>query len=209
MGEHFFSQIFWGNTVQAYCMFGGIILLGLIFKRIVSRFLSRLLFKFFQKFADEVRIETFVALLLKPIEFFISVSSLYLAINQLKHPLGVVIFHYKKGKLTEEFSLGELLDKVFLFLIILSLFWIILRMIDFVAHVLMHKASKSENKADDQLVPFLKELLKFVVYFIGFFVLLGYVFEVNALSLITGLGIGGIAIGGIAFILKNRLLLLL
>ncbi|MDQ7948699.1 MAG: mechanosensitive ion channel family protein [Pedobacter sp.] len=28
----------------------------------------------------------------------------------------------------------------------------------------------------------------------GFFVLLGYVFEVNALSLITGLGIGGIAI---------------
>lgn len=188
------NQVFWGNTLHAYAMFGGIILLGLLFKRIVSRFLSRLLFKLFKKFADEVRIETFVGLLLKPFEFFISVSSLYLAINQLKHPLEVVVFQYHKAKILESFTLGELLDKVFLFLIILSIFWIFLRIIDFVAHVLMYKAAKTDNKADDQLVPFLKELFKFVVYFIGFFVLLGYVFEVNALSLITGLGIGGIAI---------------
>jgi len=194
MDSQFFEQIFWGNTLRAYFMFGGIILLGLLFKRIVSRFLSQLLFKLFKKFADEVRIETFVALLLKPIEFFISVSSLYLAINQLKHPLEVIIFHYTKAKVVEGFTLGELLDKIFLFLIILSVFWIFLRIIDFVAHVFMCKAAKSENRADDQLVPFLKELFKFIVYFIGFFVLLGYVFEVNALSLITGLGIGGIAI---------------
>jgi len=194
MDNSFFEQVFWGNTLRAYCMFGGIILLGLLFKRIVSRFLSQLLFKLFKKFADEVRIETFIALLLKPFEFFISVSSLYLAINQLKHPLEVVIFTYKKAKITEIFTLGEFLDKLFLFFIILSIFWIFLRIIDFIAHVFMYKAAKSDNKADDQLVPFLKELFKFIVYFIGFFVLLGYVFEVNALSLITGLGIGGIAI---------------
>ncbi|RZK41608.1 MAG: mechanosensitive ion channel family protein [Pedobacter sp.] len=175
-------------------MFGVIILLGLFFKRIVSRFLSKLLFKLFKKFAEDVRLETFVALLLKPFEFFITVFSLFLAVNQLKHPLGVVVYTYKKAKLVEVFTLGEFLDKVFLFLIILSVFWIFLRIIDFVAHVLMYKAARSENKADDQLVPFLKELFKFIVYFIGFFVLLGYVFEVNALSLITGLGIGGIAI---------------
>ncbi len=187
MDHQFFEQVFWGNTLQTYFRFGGIILLGLLFKRIVSRFLSQLLFKLFKKFADEVRIETFVGLLLKPIEFFISVSSLYLAIE-------VVVFRYTKAKVVEGFTLGELLDKVFLFLIILSIFWIFLRIIDFVAHVFMYKAAKSENKADDQLVPFLKELFKFIIYFIGFFVLLGYVFEVNALSLITGLGIGGIAI---------------
>lgn len=81
-----------------------------------------------------------------------------------------------------------------MFLIILSVFWIVLRIIDFIAHVLLVRAAKTKNKSDDQLVPFLKELLKFLVCFIGFFVLLGYVFEVNAVSLITGLGIGGIAI---------------
>lgn len=198
MTNQFFEQEFWGNTILAYCLFVGIILLGLLFKRIVSRFFSRLLFNLFKKFADEVKIETFVALLLKPFEFFISLASLYLAIKQLQHPFEVGIFSYTKQidkiKVKEVFTLGELADKIFLFLLILSFFWIILRIIDFVAHVLMYKAFKSENKADDQLVPFLKELFKFIVYFIGFFVLLGYVFEVNALSLITGLGIGGIAI---------------
>ena len=198
MDHHFFEQEIWGNTVRAYFMFAAIILVGLLLKRFVSRVASQLLFKLFKKFADEVKIDTFIALLLKPFEFFITVATLYLAINQLKHPLEIAVLHYHKvdgkSKVLEAFTLGELLDKIFLFLIILSFFWIILRIIDFVAHVFMYRAAKSENKADDQLVPFLKELFKFIIYFIGFFVLLGYVFEVNALSLITGLGIGGIAI---------------
>lgn len=198
MNQAFFQQEFWGNTIAQYCFFGGIILLGLLLKRAVSRLFSQLLFKVFKRFADEVQADTFIALLLKPIEFFISLATLYLAINQLAHPLNVIIYRYTKMadkvKTIETVTIGGLLDKVFLFLIILSVFWIILRIIDFIAHVWMHRAAKTNNKADDQLVPFLKELLKFIIVFIGFFVLLGYVFEVNAVSLITGLGIGGIAI---------------
>ncbi len=194
MEVNFFEQIFWGNTIRQYLFFAGIIILGLLFKRIVSRLLSKLTFKLFKKFADEVNSETFIALLLKPIEFFISLATLYIAVNQLKHPLDVAFFRYKKNKINEVFTIGEFIDKIFLFLIILSVFWIVLRIIDFIAHVLLVRAAKTKNKADDQLVPFIKELLKFIIAFIGFFVLLGYVFEVNAVSLITGLGIGGIAI---------------
>lgn len=198
MDTSFFEEIFWGNTIKQYVLFGVIILLGLIFKRIISRLLSRLTFKLFKKFADEVNSETFIALLLKPIEFFISMVTLYTAINQLKHPLDVTLVNYKKEinkvKVNEAFTIGEFVDKIFLFLILLSIFWIVLRIIDFVTHVLLVRAAKTKNKADDQLVPFIKELLKFVIIFIGFFVMLGYVFEVNAVSLITGLGIGGIAI---------------
>lgn len=198
MEINFFDQVFWGNTVKQYALFVSIIIIGLLFKRIVSRLLSRLTFKLFKKFADEVNSETFIALLLKPIEFFISLVSIYIAINQLTHPLDVAFYHYDKivdkVKIKEAFTIGEFIDKIFLFLILLSIFWIALRIIDFIAHVLLVRAAKTKNKADDQLVPFLKELLKFIVAFIGFFVLLGYVFEVNAVSLITGLGIGGIAI---------------
>ncbi len=198
MDTSFFEQVFWGNTLQQYCWFAAILLLGLLFRRLVSRTLSRLLFRLFQKFADEVRMDTFIALLLKPFEFFISIASIYLAVNRLHHPLELTAFHYHKVvnqvKTRHAFSIGELLDKVFLFLIILSFFWIILRIIDFIAHVFMHRAGKTADKTDDQLIPFLKELFKFIVCFFAFFVLLGYVFEVNALSLITGLGIGGIAI---------------
>ncbi len=198
MNMQIFKHEFWGNNVLQYCLFVVIILLGQLLKRIISSFFSRLLFKAIQKFADDVRVETFVALLLKPIEFFLSLCTFYLAINQLKHPLEVVIWHYikiaDKIKVKEGFTFGELIDKAFFFLIILSVFWIILRIIDFIAFVWMHRASKSGSKADEQLIPFLKELLKIIVAFVGFFALLGYVFEVNAVSLITGLGIGGIAI---------------
>ncbi|MGQ7853457.1 mechanosensitive ion channel family protein [Pedobacter sp. WC2501] len=194
----FFDQVFWGNTVKAYFLLGGILFLGLIFKRIVSKLLSKLLFRLFKNFSNQSHDEAFVGLLLKPIEVFILLTTLYLSINQLKHPLEVAVFHYSKliGKFKEliPVTIGDCIDRIFLFGIILSVFWIILRIIDFISHVWLYKASLTENKADDQLVPFLKELLKTVVIFIGFFTLLGFVFEVNVLTLITGLGIGGIAI---------------
>ncbi|WEK19360.1 MAG: mechanosensitive ion channel [Candidatus Pedobacter colombiensis] len=192
MDNQFFEQIFWGNTVKQYCFFVGIILLGLLFKRLVSRLISFFLFKIFKKFAEEVNGDTFTALLVKPIESFISFCTFYLAVNNLTHPLDIVLWHRSKTKLGV--TVGDCLDKVFLFLIILSVFWIILRIIDFIAFVLKHKASITNNRADDQLVPFLKELTKTLVCFLGFFVLLGFVFEINVLTLITGLGIGGIAI---------------
>ncbi|TCD02346.1 mechanosensitive ion channel family protein [Pedobacter frigidisoli] len=194
----FFDQIFWGNTVKAYFLFGGILLVGLIFKKLVSKLLSKLLFTLFKGFSQQSHDDTFVSLLLKPIEVFMLLATLYLSINQLKHPLEVAVFHYSKivGKIKEAIpvTIGECLDRIFLFMIILSIFWIILRIIDFISHVLLFKASLTESKSDDQLVPFLKELFKTIVVFIGFFTLLGFVFEVNVLTLITGLGIGGIAI---------------
>lgn len=194
----FLEQVFWGNTLKAYMLFGGILFLGLIFKRVVSRLLSKLLFKLFRNFSNQSHDDAFVALLVKPIEVFILLSTIYLSINQLKHPLEVAIFHYNKlvGKVKESIpvSIGDCIDRIFLFMIILSIFWIILRIIDFISHVLLYRASLTDNKSDDQLVPFLKELFKTIVIFIGFFTLLGFVFEVNVLTLITGLGIGGIAI---------------
>lgn len=194
----FFDQVFWGNTVKAYFLFGGILFLGLVFKNIVSKLLSRLLFKLFRNFSNQSHNDAFVALLVKPIEVFILLTTLYLSINQLKHPLEVAVFHYSKliGKVKEliPVTVGDCIDRIFLFGIILSIFWIILRIIDFISHVLLFKASLTNNKSDDQLVPFLKELFKTIVIFIGFFTLLGFVFEVNVLTLITGLGIGGIAI---------------
>lgn len=192
MDNQFFEQIVWGNTVKQYGVFVVVILMGLIFKRLVSRLLSRALFKIFKNFADEVSGETFVALLLKPIESFITFFTVYIAINNLTHPLDLVLWHRAKTKAAV--TIGDCLDKVFLFIIILSVFWIVLRIIDFIAFVLKHKAAATNNRADDQLVPFLKELTKTLICFLGFFVLLGFVFEINVLTLITGLGIGGIAI---------------
>lgn len=190
IAAEFLTKIYFGNTVQSYLWFIGILFFGFIFLRFISKVLSRLLFKLFKKFASEVKGEKFVELLLKPIELLLTVSIIYIAINHLNYPLQETFFSRKNSAVLYI----DIIDKLFLFFVIISFNWIVLRIIDFVALVMAYKASLTESKSDDQLVPFVRELFKILAIIVGVFVVLGMVFEINVLTLITGLGIGGIAI---------------
>ncbi len=190
----FSNQIVLGNTIKSYVLFFGILLLGLILKKLISKYLGRLLFVFFRKLSTEIKVDTFLSLLLKPIEFLITLIILYVAINQLSYPLDMVVFKRTIDKASYTIKIIEVIDKVFLLLIILSSFKIFLRLIDFVSHVFAYRASLTESKTDDQLVPFLRELSKILIVIMGVFVVLGAVFNMNIAAIIAGLGIGGIAI---------------
>jgi MscS family membrane protein len=184
------DQVIWGNPVGNYVWFAGILFFGLILLRVISRGLSQLLFKLFKRFSQEVRGEKFVELMIKPVEFLVLVSTIYSAINRLDYPLHEAMFSRKTFTVTYI----DAIDKIFLFLMIIAFSWVILRLIDFMALVFAYRASLTESKSDDQLVPFIKELVKIITCIISIFVGLGMVFEINVLTLITGLGIGGIAI---------------
>ncbi len=190
IAAEFLTRIYFGNTVESYLWFLGILFFGFIFLRFISKVLSRLLFKLFKKFASEVKGEKFVELLLKPIELLLTVSIIYIAINHLNYPLQETLFNRKNSAILYI----DIIDKLFLFFVIISFNWIVLRIIDFIALVMAFKASLTESKSDDQLVPFVRELFKILAIIVGVFVVLGMVFEINVLTLITGLGIGGIAI---------------
>lgn len=188
--EKLFQQEVFGNTVEQYTWFVGILFFGFIFLRVFSRFFSRLLFKLFKKFSAEVKIDKFVELLVRPIELLLIATIIFWALNQLSFPLHEILFKRKKSEITY----FDVIDKLYLFFVIVSINWIVLRIIDFVALVFAYKASLTDTKSDDQLVLFIRELSKILVIIIGSFVMLGMVFEINVLTLITGLGIGGIAV---------------
>ena len=188
--ENLFKQEVFGNSVEQYAWFIGILLFGFIFLRVFSRFFSRLLFKLFKKFSAEVKIDKFVELLVRPIELLLIATIIFWALNQLSYPLHEILFKRKKSEITY----FDVIDKLYLFFVIVSINWIVLRIIDFVALVFAYKASLTDTKSDDQLVLFIRELSKILVIIIGSFVMLGMVFEINVLTLITGLGIGGIAV---------------
>jgi MscS family membrane protein len=198
MDTGFLNHVVLGNTIKGYLLFLGILLLCLFLKKLFSRLFSHFLLSLFGRFGKELNAAIFLDLLIKPIEFFISLWLIYLAINQLNYPLNEAIFSRKtivnKVEIVNSITLIEVIDKLFLLLMLISLFWIALRIIDFIAHVFAYRASLTESKEDDQLVQFVKELVKITTATIAFFVVLGYVFEINVLTLITGLGIGGIAI---------------
>lgn len=198
MDQQILNQIFWGNSVRNYLFFIGILILGFILKRLVSRLISRFLFSFFQRFSQEVRAEKFLELLLKPIEFLITIIFIYLAINQLDYPLNEVLFRRTslENKVEKVYiiTIIQVVDKLFLLLLIISAFRILLRVIDFIGHVFSYKASLTDSKTDDQMVPFLKELSKIVAIILCVFVVMGAVFNMNVATIVAGLGIGGLAI---------------
>lgn len=184
------DKYYCGNTLLSYLILGGIIVLGLLIKRFLATFLSSTLYKFFRKYSQGISVQHFRDLLVKPVERLITYLIFYTAINQINYPLNEILFKRRKFVITY----GELIDKIFLLLIIWALFKILFKIIDFVAEVFAYKASLTDSKSDDQLVPFLKELTKILTYIIQFFVMLGLVFDVNIPTVLTGFGIGGVAL---------------
>lgn len=194
MDFEFLNQIVLGNTIKSYLLFIGIILFGLILKRLVSKLISKLIFTFFSRFTKEIKVDKFLELLIKPIAFMIMIIVFYLAVNQLSYPLEAVIFKRTINKELYTITIIEVLDKIFLFLMVFSAFRILLRIIDFISQVFEYRASLTESKTDDQLVPFLRELSKIVTIILGVFVVMGAVLNMNVATIIAGLGIGGLAI---------------
>ena len=69
---------FLGNNIEDYAWFVGAIILGLIFKRLISRYLSHLLFRLIKTKDSELGVEKFDKLLTKPISLCVMLSIIYL-----------------------------------------------------------------------------------------------------------------------------------
>src|ERR1700712_1293125 len=121
MDLSFLDHIFWGNTIKGYLLFAGILLLCILLKKLFSRLLSRLLLVLFGRFGKELNAAIFVDLLVKPVEFFISLWLIYLAVNQLNYPLNESIYTRKsivdKVEIIKTIKIIEVVDKLFLLLL--------------------------------------------------------------------------------------------
>ena len=188
METNFLLKELLGNTIENYIWFIGSILLGLIFKRLVSKYLSRLLFKIVRNQKSNVGVDKFDELLIKPIGLCVMLSIIYIGSSYIQYP--------PEWHLASENEIGirMLINKGFSLVFIYSICWILLRMIDFIGLILAKKAEATENKMDDQLIPFIIEIGKILVYILGSFIIMGSIFNVNIAALATGLGIGGVAL---------------
>jgi MscS family membrane protein len=184
----FLQTEYLGNLGTNYIIFVSAIILGLLFKGLISRYLSHSLYKVIGKAEKRVGVDKFDELLTKPIAFFIMLSLIYFGVNQLTFPID-----WKIAPI-EELGVRMILAKGFSLIYIYSIFIIVLRLINFFGIMLQKRAEETENKMDDQLVPFTIEIIKFISYIFVGGIILGEVFGVNATGLITGLGIGGIAL---------------
>ena len=191
------EETIWENTNQSILIFIAAILLGLFFEGIMSRYLSHYLYKIIGKKEKRVGVEKFESLLTKPISFFIMLIIIYIGSSGIKLPEAWPYEKIIDGNIIKDeyvFGIKMILIRGFSLILIYSIFRIFLRMVDYIGLILLKRAEESENKMDDQLVPFAVEIIKFLVWVFAIFTILGNVLGVNMTALVTGLGIGGIAI---------------
>lgn len=185
--KEFLSQKILDNSVEQYAWFFGILLVVFLFKRYISGILGTLIYNFFRKYTKENRVKQFNALIFRPASWFIILLTASFAFRLLKFP--------KAWDVTVvDYDLKTILSKILVTIIAVAFTWVLLRVIDFITIILRDRAELTESKMDDQLVPFIKDLLKIIVALISIGIILGAILHFNIASILTGLGIGGLAL---------------
>lgn len=188
MNPDFLNRTIFGNSVENFLWFAGIILAGLLFKQVISKLISIICYRMLKRYSAGVTIQEFHDLLRRPFSLVILLIIGYLAFDRLSFPPEWNVAPIEK------FGVRLLVWKLYLVVLIISIARIFLRLVDFFGLILLRRASNTESRVDDQLVPFFKDSIKILLAIFSFFFILGAVFNVNIVTLIGGLGIGGLAV---------------
>lgn len=185
--DRFFHQVYLGNTVLDYIGTLLIILFAVFLKRIIARYLAKVVYRFFNRKWKDLNQFKFIELIVQPLSLFLVITISIIALYRLYFPPIVNITIYR-------FTLQSILHTTGIILQVLSFTWLLLRVIDFIAAVLERKANLTADQSDNQLIIFFKDFLKIVICIIGLLILLHMAFNYNVGSLLTGLSIVGAAI---------------
>ena len=183
----FLNFEFLGNSLKQYFYFIITFGLGLVLIIPIKSIIIKILFKFFGKDYDDKDTIKFKDLLNKPLQYFLILIILYFSISFISMP-DFMVFNKES-----DINYRDIFYKCYNLFLLITLFWVITRSIDFVGYKLKIKALKTESKVDDQLIPFAIDLAKVIVIVLAFVIILGDVFEIDITALVAGLGIGGVA----------------
>lgn len=192
---NYFEYRIGGERVADFLWCAGIVLGTLLLKKPLARLLAYMSAGIAKRFSKGRHGATFQELTRKPLEMLLQTILFYVAINQLTMLLSRFVLHRYQGRHEDiAIRVSDVVDHVFLFLVILFTTLVISRVVDFIYHVQLEKAGDENNRDRQQLLPLMKEVTKLLVWVISAFWILGSVMHVNIPALITSLGIGGVAI---------------
>ena len=183
----FLNKIYFNNTLGAWLTVAGIMLLVLLLKRYLSRYLVSLFFRLIQRIWKTINKQSFINLVVEPFEWFLVILIAVFAIDKLNFPQGLLYTIYGH-------STADILERLGTAIIIISFIWLVLRLTDFIAFVLEERASQTDDARDNQLVVFLRDFLKVIIGIIGLLLIIKASFKQPLGNLLTGLSIVGAAL---------------
>ncbi len=134
-------------------------------------------------------------LISRPLRSLITLVIAFYAFDFIARPLARFrVIRWRKKTGYENLFATELVDTLFNFIGIITVTLLLTRIVEFIYNRQLEQARKHGERTRIQLLPLIKDVAKILLWTIGLFWLLGTVFQVNIPALVTGLGIGGIAI---------------
>jgi MscS family membrane protein len=174
------------NSAFDLVAFLGVLFLGVVLRRFFSNTFSKIVFRFIS--VESVSVQDCKQLLRKPFELLFFWFYFYIAVQNLHIPQS---WHIAS---IEHIGLLFFVKKAFETTVILSITWVIVRLMKVGILVAQEKWKGIEEKAKQQFIPFLNDLSRVFIIVGAAFVLLGRIFEVDVVALITGVGLGGLAL---------------
>ena len=191
----FWAADFLHNRSGDWIVFIALVLAALFLRQPLAGWVSRVAAGFIKRTTDGRYGRLFRSLVQRPLEGLIATILLYIALNRLVWPFDYTIVHRERAeKPALDISVMDVLDKLALFTAIIFVALVISRVFDFIFRVQGEAARKREETARLQILPLLRDVAKILLWTAAVFWVLGSVFDMNIPALITGLGIGGVAI---------------
>ena len=191
----FWAGDFLHNRARDWIIFFGFVFAAIFLRRPLAAWIARIAAGFVKRTTDGRYGRLFRSLVQRPLEGLIATVLLYIALNQLVWPFDHTLIHRERPeKAAINVTLMDVLDKLALFTAIIFGALVLSRVLDFIFRVQGEKARRREEIARLQILPLLRDMAKILVWTAGVFWVLGAVFGMNVPALITGLGIGGVAI---------------
>lgn len=182
----FLDKIILDNPIRSYLVVFGLIALMIILKKTISRYIASLLFSLVHRNWKNIEKAEFIALIIKPLSWFLTISIAVFAIDKLNFPQA---FYFK----IYGHSSDEIISKIGICLIIIYFFWFLLSFVNFIALIFEQKAKQTKDPRDDQLIVFFRDFFKVVIIIACILLLIKVGFNQNIGTVLTGLSIVGAA----------------
>ncbi|HVS95247.1 MAG TPA: mechanosensitive ion channel domain-containing protein [Puia sp.] len=183
----FWNIVILDNPLKSYVIVAATVLFVIALKRFLSRLIARFLFRFIRQMGSGLDRTAFLNLVIGPIGTFLVVFVSITSIEKLHFPRELDFDIYEVGAKT-------LLHGLAVIVLIISFIWLLLRLVDFIAMVLRRKARKDGGQRDNQVIVFIRDFLKALLWIIGILMVLAEAFRVDVTTLLTPLGLAGAAI---------------
>ncbi len=188
--REFLQRPFLANTVGDFLVPALLVLVVALLRTPLSKIIITLTYRLIRRWTPEVEKKDFAALLIRPLGIFLILLVFIASIDHLRFP---AVWNLEIHVLRSD--VGSLIRALKLCVLTVSFFWVLLRLIDFIALVMTHRANLTPTHSDNQIVLFFRDFLKAVVGLIGLIVVLRFLVGREWTSKMVGaLGIGAAAL---------------